>query len=394
MRWLLDPSHRDEIVAQHDDLVAYTAASVEAIAAAIGCDVEAVLEAREGARAAARLEVVDGTARIAIAGPLLDEPYWLYDAFGIRYSDYQTITAQVREAEAAADVTRIELDVDSPGGMVRGVFAAADVIKGTTKPVDAVVSGMAASAGYLLASQADRIIATDRADEFGSIGVAIDAYVSPRLVSVASTNAPNKRPDLSTEQGKASVREHLDQIHDLFVDAVVQGRGVSASTVNERFGRGGLLLARKAVQVGMIDELTEPSVVALEAGACAAEPAGATVCDMNRETLKREHPELFAAVVAEGREQERKRVLGHLKIGEKINAVEVAVAEIKDPESDPVTSVAYQLHLASRKLGVDRIEANPEVKGSDAPATDDAELDSLYRDVMGSLVEDPNTITV
>ena len=392
MRWLLDPTHRDAIVAQHNDLASYIA--VDAIAAAIGCDADAVLQARDGARMGPRLDVVDGVAHISVQGPLLDEPYWVYDAFGIRYSDYQTISTLVSEAEASGDVQRIELDVDSPGGMVRGVFAAADIIKSATKPVDAIVSGMAASAGYLLASQADRIIATDRADEFGSIGVAIDAYVSPRLVSVASTDAPNKRPDLATEQGRAAVREHLDQIHQLFVDAVVDGRGVSVSTVNERFGRGGLLLTERALAAGMIDEVREADLGASVASACAADEAGATVTDMNRETFAKEHPELFAAVIAEGREQERKRVEGHLKIGEKIGAIEVAVAEIKDPDSDPVTSVAYQLHLATRKLAADRIEGNPEAKGSDAPATDDAELDSLYLDVMGSLVEDPTTITV
>ena len=55
---------------------------------------------------------------------------------------------------------------------------------------------------------------------------------------------------------------------------------------------------------------------------------------MNLEELKAEHPALFQAVLSDGMEQgvaqERERCVGHLLIGEKANALPIALKAIRE----------------------------------------------------------------
>ena len=102
----------------------------------------------------------------------------------------------------------------------------------------------------------------------------------------------------------------VDDIADVFIGRVASYRGVSAEHVLEHFGQGGILVGRNAVRAGLADDLGSlESIIAGLAGkslggktmkkidaAPAAQPA-----ILDRETLAAEHPELFAAIVEEGR---------------------------------------------------------------------------------------------
>ena len=358
------------------------------VAAFFGVTEEAVATARaEEGSEAARLDVTEGVANISVRGPLLNKPSWVYDLFGIIYSDYQTITAQVEEANASDKVDRVVLDVDSPGGMVLGAWEVADVIHASTKPVHAQVRGMAASAGYLLASQADTIAATSRGDQIGSIGVATERYVSNRRVSIASTDAPRKRPDVASPEGVGMVRRELDDQHDLFADAVGRGRGVSRATIDTDFGQGGVLLAGEAMRVGMIDSLEGPALGAVAGPACPVVATGASVSPMlTKATLRADHPELYAEVVAIGAADERARVLGHIELGEEVDNLSVAAAQIK--EGKAVTGTPYyKAQLNQNKIAA-RGEDTPAALGAPKPPT--ADDDQMWTDAAranGTIVD-------
>lgn len=167
----------------------------------------------------------------------------------------------IRTAQAAANVSRIVMLVDSPGGVVSGLSEGAETLRASTKPIVAFVTGNAASAAYWLASQASEII-IDRAGAVGSIGVVATLSVQEtpdqsgrRRHEVVSSSAPNKRPDPMTEEGRATIQQDIDAVEAVFIDDVAAGRGVSAAKVRADFGKGAMLAGERAVAAGMADRL-------------------------------------------------------------------------------------------------------------------------------------------
>ena len=253
---------------------------------------------------AAPMTVVNGVAQIPIVGYLANQRNRWLDYFKVAQTSYHDLQAQVREAEADKKVKAIEFFVDSPGGQAsNALIQAADVIHAVSKPTTAVVGELAASAAYWLASQADEIILSGPATAVGSIGVVVERYVDPSVVTITSTDAPEKRPDANTEQGRADIRKVLDDLHSMFVAAVSRGRGVGADAVSKSFGRGGVFLAAKAIQAGMADRVFHSGP---------DEAAHASIAAMDLETFRKENPTAAAELVAEGVAKERSRVNAHL----------------------------------------------------------------------------------
>ena len=179
----------------------------------------------------------------------------------------------VRVAQASADVERIVLLVDSPGGVVSSLGEAADMLRASTKPITAFVAGMGASAAYWLASQATEMV-LDRSAAVGSIGVVATSsrQEAPgadgrRSYEVVSSGAPMKRPDMSTEEGRAAIQSEVDACEAVFIADVAAGRRVSEDKVRSDFGRGAMISAARAVAAGMADRIgTLESVLATSSG--------------------------------------------------------------------------------------------------------------------------------
>ena len=206
------------------------------------------------------LSTRDGTARIAVEGVLTEEPDCMALMFGGGNTTYGAIRRSLELAESDPAVSQIELSVNSPGGEVDGLFETFDAIESTTKAIH-VRAARAASAAYGLAALAGPIQATTAASGFGSIGVAASVRVDPQRVDIASTDAPKKRPDLTTAEGQAVVREELDALHELFAGAITRGRTrasgreITRAMIDADFGAGGMLLAEHALKAGMIDSI-------------------------------------------------------------------------------------------------------------------------------------------
>ncbi|WP_127104361.1 S49 family peptidase [Pararhodobacter zhoushanensis] len=203
--------------------------------------------------------VRDGTAVIPVFGPIFPRATMLNSSAGGTSLD--GIMRDFRVAQADADVSRIVLMIDSPGGVVSGLGEAAAAIRGSAKPVTAFVTGLGASAAYWLASQASEIV-LDSSAQVGSIGVAfsMSRQVQPGAdgrmnYEIVSSNAPNKRPDPTTDDGLAALQSELDGIESVFHADVAKGRKVSVATVRSEFGRGATVAARRAVELGMADKI-------------------------------------------------------------------------------------------------------------------------------------------
>jgi len=330
------------------------------------------LGARTGDRVPG-LAMAGDRAEIQVRGVLTQEPDFLSWFLGLENTTYPDINAALAAAQADPDVKAITLAIDSPGGEWDGLFSTVNAINGTTKPITARVDGLGASAAYAIASQADSITAANQGVRVGSVGVAIDTYVYTgggiEDISITSSEAPEKRPDLMTAEGKAAVQAQLDELHDLFVTTIAAGRAAAtgenfdAARINKDFGRGATVLAEDAKRRGMVDAIADSGAKtgAVSAAKSKTAPKGGEkkeTRNMDKETLKTEHPAVYAAIraeghaegVTEGAENEKKRVSAHLKRGQAVGAMDVATKAIEDgtPFMDDEVQAEY-LNKAANK---------------------------------------------
>jgi len=218
--------------------------------------VAAVGSRLEGARMST---VRDGAAVLPVFGPIFPRATMVSSSAGGAALD--AIMRDFRVALADPDVTQIVMLFDSPGGVVSGLGEAAEAIRASVKPVTAFVTGQCASAAYWLASQATTIV-LEPAASVGSIGVMLSGsrQVAPdasgnRGFDVISTHAPMKRPDPDTDDGRAAMQVSVDEAEAVFMADVAKGRKVSVATVRSEFGRGGMVVAKTAVELGMADQV-------------------------------------------------------------------------------------------------------------------------------------------
>jgi len=204
-------------------------------------------------------QVRGSKAHVPIHGPIFAKPNILTEWLGIG-TVLSDVVGDIQAVLDNPDIESILLDIDSPGGTVTGINEAANFIKASSKqkPITAYVGGVGASAAYWLASAADEIV-LDATSRVGSIGVVV-AYPNPQgdddgYVEIVNSASPNKRPDISTKEGKSVVTKELDDLADVFIATVAENRGVSSNNVVSNFGQGGVLVGQKAISAGMADRL-------------------------------------------------------------------------------------------------------------------------------------------
>jgi signal peptide peptidase SppA len=188
------------------------------------------------------MSVADGVATINITGPLLpttDE----FDRVMLGATSLDEVRSTVESAAADPAVTSIVLNIDSPGGTVRGTPEAADAIfeASKIKPVHAHTSGTMASAAYWLGSQATSVTMT-RSASVGSIGVMVPHIdqskraemlgVKVELFTTGKFKAAGFPGTSLTESQRELIQERIDQVFGEFKSAVTrQGRKIPAEAM-------------------------------------------------------------------------------------------------------------------------------------------------------------------
>lgn len=334
------------------------------------------------------LSVAGSSAEVAVKGVITKAPSFLAMLFGGGNTTYPEIISALAEAESDPSIKDITLAIDSPGGHFDGLFDTLAAIQSTSKPVKALVSNVGASAAYAIASQADEIIAANRATRVGSVGVVATFAADDGTISITSTNAPKKRPDVTTEEGKAMVREELDAMHEIFVDAIAEGRNTRIDKVNADFGQGATLLAGEALNRGMIDAVADSPLKVVKNTKTTTASGGKKpeIGSMDLKELKAQHPDVYAAAVQEGTDQERDRVTAHLIMGEKSGAMETASAAIKDGQGMTATLQATYLTAGMNRSDVaSRQDDDAGANAGDNANISDDQGDS--GDAVASMVE-------
>lgn len=210
--------------------------------------------------------IVDGIAVIEISGVLIHRGSWIGQSSG--QTSYEGISAQIEAATRDPNVRGLALEIDSFGGEVAGVFDLADQIRAVraTKPVWAFVAEHAFSAGYALASQADRIL-LPRTGAVGSIGVVVmHADLSGQLdqdgVRVTLIHSGQRKVDGNPyeplpEAVRDDIQREIDVLRFLFAETVAAGRGDRLSQDAALATEAATYRGTDAVTAGFADEVTD-----------------------------------------------------------------------------------------------------------------------------------------
>ena len=190
---------------------------------------------------------------------MLRDKSWLTDI------GWATSTVEVGEIiqSTLAEGKTVKLHINSGGGLVSGTSNLADLIYENRENIETYATGMAASAAmWVFASGGKRY--AEATTVLGSIGVVTSVYDDEELYKsfgvvykeVTSNNAPNKRPDVKTEEGIAEVKRYLTELESVFLSSVSTSLGMTKEEVVTNFHKGGLITGEKALSLKVVDNLT------------------------------------------------------------------------------------------------------------------------------------------
>ncbi len=205
---------------------------------------------------------VGNVAVIPVKGVIMiDDTTDLFYATSIASST--KIVKQIEKAEKDPAIQAIVVDINSPGGAPVASAEIARAIKECNKTTIAVIREYGTSGAYWIASAADHSIAND-VSITGSIGV-LGSYLQygglmerynvsyERFVAGEYKDIGTPYREMNREE-RQLYQSEIDAMHDIFVKAVAENRGMSYEEVNA-MATGQIYLGIDAVEKGLIDEL-------------------------------------------------------------------------------------------------------------------------------------------
>jgi signal peptide peptidase SppA len=173
----------------------------------------------------------------------------------------------LRDALSDPKVRAVVFDISSPGGSVDGIPEFADELRAVrrgSKPIVAQVNTLAASAAYWLAAQMSEIAVTP-SGEVGSIGVCAVhedlskaeelAGIKTSLISAGPFKTEGNQFEPLDPEARGAIQGQVDDFYAMFLADVAKGRKTSVDGVAQGYGGGRTLLAKAALQAGMVDAI-------------------------------------------------------------------------------------------------------------------------------------------
>ena len=157
------------------------------------------------------------------------------------------------------------VNIDSPGGTVVGGEALYLDLRevSSKKPVVAVISDLATSAGYMTAIAADKIFAR-QSSITGSIGVIIQTTditvlldkigIKPEAIKSSPLKAQPSPLEPMSNKARSATRLVVEDIFNMFIDMVSTRRNMNRQTV-KKLADGRIYTGRQAVKNGLIDAI-------------------------------------------------------------------------------------------------------------------------------------------
>ncbi len=189
-----------------------------------------------------------------------DDDYYDQGISGDRYAKL------MRKLRKDKDVKAVVLRVNSPGGSAFAsdlIWREIELLK-KEKPVIVSMGNVAASGGYYIAANSDRIFAEDNTIT-GSIGVFgvlfnMERFLNKKLgitTDGVSTGKFSDFPNMTktwTAEEKAIVQNSIEDIYGDFLGKVAKGRGMTVEQVNE-IAQGRVWSGQDALNIGLVDEI-------------------------------------------------------------------------------------------------------------------------------------------
>ena len=313
----------------------------------------------------------DGVAVIKVSGPLFRYANLMTRICGATF--YELLAQDFNKAVQNPNIKGILLDIDSPGGEVNGCSELSDMIYQArgTKPIIAYASGACCSGAYWIASACDKILAADTAI-LGSIGVVsiFEKDDEDKTIEIVSSQSPNKRPDINTEEGKAKIQARVDELAEVFIAKVARNRGITAVDVVKNFGAGDVSVGQHAVRNGLADGLSSFEDIISSLNQEKTIMNDITNAEDVRKSERERMAKVFASELAKGKETTAQALLTKTELAAdeileilrtvpnvKENAFEKAMAALKNPDIRPAaedmeeTPEAVANRIASHIIG-------------------------------------------
>jgi signal peptide peptidase SppA len=340
-----------------------------------------------GGRGVEPFRLERGVGIITITGSLVNRGAWVGSYSG--QTSYEGIKFQLDRAGRDPRVKAVILDMESPGGEAVGAFEVAGAVRqlSAKKRTVAVVNGMAASAGYAIASGASKIVSTPTGVA-GSIGVvllhldysqqlAADG-IKPTLIFAGDHKVDGNYLQPLPDSVQKELKDEVDRFYSLFLTTVAEGRGrrTPVSVAKETEGRTYIgqdaVDARLADDVGTFEEVlaslkTRAARSGSTASAASAKKEAKTMKDEDEVVLKadadrdreqavaRAKSDAKAEGLKEGREAAHTRLLSILS-DEKVKgkegyALKLAVKAPDMPAAEVVEMTAEAVAAAPAPAG-------------------------------------------
>ncbi len=179
--------------------------------------------------------------------------------------DSTDVIEEIKEYSKDNSIKAVVIRVNSPGGGVAPSQEIYDeVVKlKSRKKVIISMGSVAASGGYYIAAPADKIVA-NAGTLTGSIGVIMEipnvAGLMEKIGVTTQVVKSGKHKDIAsvfktlTPEEKTILQSVLDDVHDQFIQAVSDGRGMEYDEV-KKLSDGRIFTGRMAKSLGLVDEL-------------------------------------------------------------------------------------------------------------------------------------------
>ena len=219
------------------------------------------LASDEPGRDAKPYEMRDGVATIRVHDQLVSRASWLADLMGL--TSYNRLRNAIAAAAADRDVRGVILEFDSPGGDLAGSVETAAAVRALAaqKPVVALIDSVAASAAYVVAAAANRIVVTPSAS-VGSIGVVYlhldrssalaKSGVKATLLHAGKFKVDGNRYAALGDEPRRRIQAMIGDAHDLMLNSIGLHRP-ALGAAGARKTEAGVFMGAKAVAAGLAD---------------------------------------------------------------------------------------------------------------------------------------------
>ncbi|MEN4006273.1 MAG: signal peptide peptidase SppA [Methanobacteriaceae archaeon] len=195
--------------------------------------------------------------------PVHGEIGYASDIFGGSVANPDTIRDLIEKAEEDPTISAILLDINSPGGTPVASTEIMEAVKNSSKPVVAWISDTGVSGAYLVASGADKIVAsrsswvggigviltmTDLSDLYEALGIDIYPIKGGRFKDMGAGHR-----NLTGEE-KQMLQNMINEEHDNFISIIAENRKLDINHVRN-LAEGQMFTGAQAKEHRLIDKI-------------------------------------------------------------------------------------------------------------------------------------------